>query len=578
MIFIFFITLFFLSENAYPEEQFQIEPIFVLPENTFNDPGIETVEISGSLPAAVPVSEKANSGSLDLQHRGIPGVQADMCLMGSSFNETGILLNGFNITDVQTEHHNLDVPFTAADLDRIEIIRGPSIFVSGNALAGAVNFVTRRTDGPSLISDFSYGGFNTQTVLLSFSHPCCRVSLEGKKSGGFRYDTDFKSWTISTVIDRKDWSGSPEITTGYSDKEFGAFDFYTPGKGMPSKEWTKTFFSGLDMNYKTGEMVFKPGVYYRRHFDRFMLDVDKPGWFENTHAVQTYGVKIPFRTGAAGISDFGADAEAGQITSSNLGEHRDYRIGLYAGQSIFWIIRADLAVRYDFHSVFGEQYSPSLNLSYDLNDLTLYSGIGRTFRFPSYTDLYYYDPANAGNPDLRKEHAWTADIGGKGRIGKNFVYDASSFFRCGRDVIDWVKSGSGWSVVNHDISIWGVETSVILQSQDEKDRAGLKYAFNRPADKQPFELKYAYLEHRFEIFLACNMFLDIETELTETFAKRSLNAKGYFLSDILVSKRISLLKLYAGINNLENAVYEEIPGVKMPGRFLFAGIKTDIDL
>ena len=34
-------------------------------------------------------------------------------------------------------------------------------------------------------------------------------------------------------------------------------------------------------------------------------------------------------------------------------------------------------------------------------------GASRAFRVPSYTDLYYHDPANAGSPGLRPERAWS---------------------------------------------------------------------------------------------------------------------------------------------------------------------------
>ena len=37
--------------------------------------------------------------------------------------------------------------------------------------------------------------------------------------------------------------------------------------------------------------------------------------------------------------------------------------------------------------------------------------VNRAFRLPNYTDLYYHDPANIGNPNLRPEHAMNYEGG-----------------------------------------------------------------------------------------------------------------------------------------------------------------------
>jgi len=47
-----------------------------------------------------------NLASIDVRQRGSNGVQADLIVRGGSFDQVLILLNGVNITDPQTGHHN----------------------------------------------------------------------------------------------------------------------------------------------------------------------------------------------------------------------------------------------------------------------------------------------------------------------------------------------------------------------------------------------------------------------------------------------------------------------------------------
>ena len=44
-------------------------------------------------------------------------------------------------------------------------------------------------------------------------------------------------------------------------------------------------------------------------------------------------------------------------------------------------------------------------------NLKLRNSGGYGFRIPTYTDLYYSDPATLGNPNLKPESAWTSNAG-----------------------------------------------------------------------------------------------------------------------------------------------------------------------
>src|SRR5580692_7334834 len=57
--------------------------------------------------------------SLNLQARAANGVQADLSLRGTTFEQSLILLNGLRINDPETGHLNLDIPVPLDAVTRI---------------------------------------------------------------------------------------------------------------------------------------------------------------------------------------------------------------------------------------------------------------------------------------------------------------------------------------------------------------------------------------------------------------------------------------------------------------------------
>ena len=62
--------------------------------------------------------------SLDLQERSPDGVQTDLSIRGGNFGQTLVLLNGLRLNDVQTGHHDMDIPVPMEAVTQIEVLRG----------------------------------------------------------------------------------------------------------------------------------------------------------------------------------------------------------------------------------------------------------------------------------------------------------------------------------------------------------------------------------------------------------------------------------------------------------------------
>src|ERR1039458_3111932 len=77
--------------------------------------------------------------SLNVQARAAEGVQADLSIRGTTFEQSLILVNGFRVDDPETGHLNLDIPVPLDAITRIDLLHGSgSTFYGSDAIGGAV--------------------------------------------------------------------------------------------------------------------------------------------------------------------------------------------------------------------------------------------------------------------------------------------------------------------------------------------------------------------------------------------------------------------------------------------------------
>jgi len=95
---------------------------------------------------------------------------------------------------------------------------------------------------------------------------------------------------------------------------------------------------------------------------------------------------------------------------------------------------------------------PKLGLSWKAHPLfTLKNNYFRSFKFPDFDDLYYrsLDSVFVGNPNLKPEDGWGADLIGELALEKYFSVVSTVFWQWTTDSIHWVKSQGGrWSPEN----------------------------------------------------------------------------------------------------------------------------------
>ena len=206
------------------------------------------------------------------------------------------------------------------------------------------------------------------------------------------------------------------------------------------------------------------------------------------------------------------------------------------------------------------------------------ASVAHAFRLPSYTDLYYSDPANLGNPNLRPEKAWGYEGGIEWSARESLSGSVTVFRRNEHDVIDYVRSSqaSVWQAVNIDnLQFTGVEVltraKLARSQQFDLDYTGLYGAQQALVGLQS---KYVF---DYPVNQATAGWLGSLPGLVQVRARAGITQRyhtdAYPLMEVSATRDFGFVQLYAQVTNAINTGYEEIQGVRMPGRAYLLGMQ-----
>jgi len=588
-----FIIIFFSyygRTSAQDNGALELEPIIVVQHNNIK-PGSYSVKYSDSQYSSF-ASPLAGVGLLpvDLENRSPTGsTQMRFSLRGSTTRGVLMLLDGQRVNDPQTEYHNSDIPFTKEDIGRIEVSSAAASPLAGpDAIGGAINIAVKKPEVRDRILELSYGSHDMKNVLLSASEKInnfsTRLSLERRESGGFREDTDFEVFTISSTSFLDLPYGSLNMSAGYQEKEYGAYDFYTPSQGYPSREWTKTWLvkSGADLA-KEG-LTIKPILLWRRHYDKFMLD--KTGVrskYLNHHRSDLYTPGVYFEKDTPALGTVGLNLEYGQerLSSTNLGKRtRSHQsVALMDNIKISERLSLGASFRRDDFDSFGDIYYGAANAKLAISEETAFNfGVSRNMRIPTFTELYYSDPTTVGNASLEAEKSLSYELSYDYR--KNGLWQGAGFFlRQENDMIDWVKSSLSpqekWQAQNIAASrVYGLE--IYFQKElTTKFSLNCNYTYlNKDSDDKGYIYKYGpnRLQHLFNAVYIFKLPFG-EQVLSMTYKKRPQRHGWFLLNSYLNYKLNKNTQAFLRVTNLLNVEYQEIEGIPQPGRSLEGGIR-----
>ena len=538
---------------------------------------------------------------VDIRQRGANGVQADLSIRGGTFEQSLILLNGVRMTDPQTGHHMMNIPVDILDIERIEVIKGPAARVYGqNAFAGAVNIVTKKADKFGVTIQSEIGQHNRQDfygqIALPINNYHQSLSVSHRSSDGYRFNSDYNILNLLYQSSLPVAKGDISLTAGYVDRDFGANGFYGSEQLMDQYETIQTSFISVASTQRINKLKIVPRLSYRRNSDNWQFLRHDPEVFQNFHTSQVLTAEVHnsllHRLGTLG---FGVEYNYIHLNSDNLidgstgsGIHVRQQVGFHL-ENRFLLANEKIDITPGI-LILGVSdgdvsYFPGLDLGYNISGpFKAFANLGWTSRIPTFTDLFYQDPRNEGNPNLTEENAFTYEFGLKYN-SRNIQTSVSYFDRSATDQIDWFKENGleeeKWRPDNFNSATYkGLELSLTgrIPSVPILEYITVGYTY---IDATFEETEFAFsrnqlenLRHQFVInpgFALGPINLNMTAKINDR-----VSLENYHTIDARVSYTYKAFTFSVRGTNLTDQIYRESNLVELPGRWMMGGIRWSL--
>ncbi len=531
---------------------------------------------------------------VDLRRRGVAGTQADLYVRGGGFDQTLLLIDGMKMDDIQTGHHTLNLLLPIQLIERIEIIKGPASRIFGqNAFNGAINIVTKTLPKSDkklfevMVSNPTFGsfkqfGFLINSRLLLKEKFNAQLTFSRSKSDGYRYNTDYSNDFFFFKSEIKTKKNPVNITSGFTEKKFGANGFYASPSAVDQYEETQASFIGISTVFGSEKLLIRPKLYWRRGQDEYIYIRNNPSVYRNLHITNKIYLDFSFsKLFDSSRLNFGIDLSSSSISSNNLGKHNRFTSSLYADYT-FKTKDNKLSFSPGFSvsnfSDMSTHFFPGVDIGFDLSEkINLYANYGKTYRIPTYTDLYYSDRNTIGNPNLNPEHAITNEIGIK-YSNENIDISSSYFLRKSSNIIDYVKQSEQdkWEATNiRNLDTNGFDFNFLFKiSPNNNLRLGYTYLFDKSYVSEVNYSRYAInsLRHQLNTRLALKYSNKITHTLINRFGERSNNVSHIVYDSNLKYQLSNNSYFFINVNNIFNEEYYETNLVPMPGRNFLIGV------
>lgn len=562
-----------------------------------------TTEMIAQLPVTTVQEALQYVSGVDLRQRGPMGGQADVSIMGSTFEQVLVLVNGIPMRDPQTGHNQMNLPVSLQQIERIEVMMGSASRIYGaNAMAGAINIITKNP-GKENVYFQAYAGGNFQSdtsthkdyyltggqVSLGFNTEKSghQLDLSFIETNGYKYNSQNSQQRLNYTGHTAIGKGELNVFAGGVMNEFGANNFYAAPNDKEAVETIHTLFGGVKYQQTIGKWTLRPLAYARYNHDDYIYTRRNPEVYRNNHYTTAGGAEFHARrTNSFGALGLGAESRVEYINSSNLGEHQRNLYAIYADQRFQVDERVQFTVgaNAQYSSDYGWKFYPGVEMSAMLHpSLTAYANSGLSNRLPTYTDLYYTDNrANIGNHELKPESAINLE-GGLKWSRNGWYAHVSGFARQSHDFIDFVRAADTlmWQPQNFtNVLVRGVDIRTQYTMRDRSSSfdlrsfsAGITY-LDAQYDAGNMHSKYA-LEHlRWQMVgrVSIKTTKFFTHTITGRYAER-FQADQFGLLDYRLRFQHKLFGAYFDITNIFDRSYIESGVVEMPGRWFRLGVE-----
>jgi outer membrane cobalamin receptor len=574
----------------------QEPPVFELPEVVVPGKRPQPVSTTPAYVTVIPKEELQRMGFLTLGDAlqfvsevytrtagSGPGGLQQASIRGSTPQQVLVLIDGVPLNATAQFGVNLST-IALADVERVEVLRGPysAIYGSG-ALGGVIQVVTRADDHRLASGRFgSYGTVQSELRLgRSSSGGAFGLGTRYLSTAGDRPNSDMYRWTTNarlvsdsetgqslmfTVHRTSAQSGVPGSTSSptASDRLDDARTIlsltWTQLQSSPSRRQGRVWWLGDELHSLSPSFTSdSAGSAFGAEWQS-VVQLD-------SGSVLTSGIEWQqARFKLASTSAFGTTGF--ESSGSTAAGYVQYDAVL--GQKTF----AGIGTRYDYHSVYGGQLNPRLGIVHFLtSDLRLRASIGHTFRGPTFGELFF---PGCSNQNLKPERAWAGDIGLEATVRSGLVVRLNEFYTDATDLIvggcnpqnvgSARMAGLSLETVGHLNERWAINTN--LTWSDGIDRTTGLSLLRLPPLQVNIVLRYLTEMDRALSFVASYVSERPDLDFS-TFPATRVTLPGYATFGLRYEQALGNLILRAGVDNLVDAHFETLKGYPGLGRTFF---------
>lgn len=400
------------------------------------------------------------------------GVQSDIGMRGSTFAQVVVLVDNVRLNDPLTAHFNNNIPISIAEIDHIEIIRGPaSASFGADAVGGVIHIKTKTYQseevGNSLhtsgnltmgennliLSDVGFSGTNGKH-RYSMSLRSVNAAGEEFENPNFAlgnspdslYNNFFHLSTFSGAYAYRInnyWNAYARLS--YDKRDFAAKYFYTRSIFDESTEVVDSWWSQVALKRKGPKHETEINLGYKNTDDVFTFN---PLFTANEHTTQLLSLNVndQFYLNSQAKLAVGTQIQHRRIVSTDRGDHQNSSVGLYGilNYPLSPKLASTTSLRLEYDDNFGLEVLPQVSLAYTEDRSVVRASIGRSIRAGDFTERYIshlipnLSPGrNIGNPDLEAETAYTADLGIDYYASASTFLSATIFYRFANNLIDY---------------------------------------------------------------------------------------------------------------------------------------------
>ena len=575
---------------------------------------------------------------VDVRTRSANGAQADVSMRGGTFDQVLVMLNGVPLSDFHTGHYTLNIPISTELIERIEVLEGSSANLHG-AFSGAINIVTKSKTGiqkKDLALKLTAGmnGLVNPAVAASIpmNEALFNVSAEYSRAEGYYaprptgkeekalQNSDFQ---LANIYFQTYWKGL-DVQAGAQWKDAGLGMGYGFGS-QDQFDATRTAFGSAKYTHRWDAWRIDAQASYRANYDRYEWHRGQR-LYGNFHFSQTASAAISAHySSQVGVTSFGVSVRNENMHSTNLGDTINpngqipntadfelsevrvldlvkggnrFHTNYFAEQTFNYAgFTASIGINGTYNTKFGHHLGGGANIGYNFQKGgRLYGNANRSFRMPTFTDLYYDAGNQLGNRNLKPEEAWLLSIGYKGEwcLWKgNLSVSADWYYRWGKNIIDWVYVKEDTKRPYHaenkqQVNATGVELSMSYRLNEWLRCVSVNYAYTYlDLDLKEAGSRYLdYLSHKLSIHLEHGIYKGLGASWTVRFQKREgqyNNADGIvenyvpvWLLDGSIYWQNKYLRVSADCTNITNTRYYDYGGILQPGAWAKISIKATL--